>query len=368
MHDVLGATSRAAFLRRAAALAAVGALGSWGVEDAAARAQSTTLQWTTWADHFFPQQIAQVKKQTGVGANATLFTDDAAGYLKLKQHGAPIDMLSADALWVTKEYKEKLVQSFDINDIASAKGLYSVAKQVPFWKASDGGYLAYPKGWSMSIIYYNPKYVKTAPTSWEALTDKKYRGKIVAENSASALFADAGVAVGAKDPTNMSSGELSRAKDYLKALKPNILKLVSQGDEVVRALADESAWIGIQWLGTEFRVKAAGGPLVKPAIPKEGTTGWIDGEMLTARSKQKSAFIAFVGAMETPEWSAKLFLKNGHPMLNEKAYKVLVNQGHKELADKSLYNKPELAMKMTLWGPSTNDQAVTDAFNEVFGG
>jgi spermidine/putrescine-binding protein len=343
-------------------------LSAAGADQALARSSSTTLQWTTWADHYFPQQIAAVKKATGIGARPTLFTDDAAGYLKLKQRGAPIDMLSADALWVTKEYREKLVQSFDLNSIATTKGLYSVAREVPFWKGSGGGYLAYPKGWSMSIIYYNPKYVKTAPTSWEALTDKRYKGRVVAENSASALMADAGVATGAKVPTNMTSAELSRAKEYLKALKPSILKLVSQGDEVVRALADESAWIGIQWLGTDFRVKDAGGPVVKAAIPKEGTTGWIDGEMLTAQSKQHDAFTKFVGAMETPEWSAKLFLKNGHPMLNEKAYKVLVNNGHKEIADRSLYNKPELAMKMKLWGPSTNDQAMTDTFSEVFGG
>ena len=211
-----------------------------------------------------------MKKQTGVGANATLFTDDAAGYLKLKQHGAPIDMLSADALWVTKEYKEKLVQSFDINDIASAKGLYSVAKQVPFWKASDGGYLAYPKGWSMSIIYYNPKYVRTAPTSWEALTDQKYRGQDRGRELGVRLIADAGVAVGAKDPTNMSSGRDLPREGLPEGAKPNILKLVSQGDEVVRALADGSAWMASGGLGTEFRVKAAGGPLVEAGDPEGG--------------------------------------------------------------------------------------------------
>ena len=210
--------------------------------------------------------------------------------------------------------------------------------------------------------------MKTAPTSWEALDGQALQGQ--GRGRKLGLRADGRRGRGdrSKGADKHDERRASRAKDYLKALKPNILKLVSQGDEVVRALADESAWIGIQWLGTDFRVEDAGGPVVKAAIPKEGTTGWIDGEMLTAQSKQHDAFTKFVGAMETPEWSAKLFLKNGHPMLNERAYKVLVNNGHKEIADRSLYNKPEHAMKMKLWGPSTNDQAMTDTFSEVFGG
>ena len=49
---------------------------------------------------------------------------------------------------------------------------------------------------------------------------------------------------------------------------------------------------------------------------------------------------------------------------------MLVNQGHKELADRLLYNKPELAVRqdqVALVAPPPNQSAYTDAFNEVFG-
>src|SRR5439155_933779 len=145
----------------------------------------------------------------------------------------------------------------------------------------DGSnYMGYPFSWSTVQIYYNPKYVKTVPDSWHALLDKKYAGKISLENIPTDVMAIAARATGAKQPYSMTKAEISRAKAFLKAFKPNVLKLASQNNEVVRALADGSAWIGITNLGTDDRVKDAGGPVVKPAYPKEGTVGFIDSEQV----------------------------------------------------------------------------------------
>ena len=48
---------------------------------------------------------------------------------------------------------------------------------------------------------------------------------------------------------------------------------------MVQALTNESAWFTSENLGTDFRVKQAGGPLIKAAVPKEGVVGWLDAEM-----------------------------------------------------------------------------------------
>ncbi len=55
------------------------------------------------------------------------------------------------------------------------------------------------------------------------------------------------------------------------------------------------------------------------------------------------------------------------PKFNEKAYKILVNTGHKERADRFYYNQPERPLGMVLKGPSSNEQAYIDAFNESLG-
>jgi spermidine/putrescine-binding protein len=341
-------------------------LAPWASVAAQAANTAVTLNWETWNDHYLPAQLAAVRKQTGINAVPNLQTDDSDGYLKVKQTGSQYDIVSADALWIPKYLKDGLTQSFDINAIPAAKQLYSIARQFPFWK--DGSnYMGYPNGWSTVQLYYDPKKVSPAPTSWHVLTEKKYAGKVVAENQPTDLMAMGGLATGAKQPYNMTTKEIARAAQFLQAAKPAFFKLVSQNSESVRALADGSAWMALENLGTDFRVKAAGGPVVKSATPKEGVVGFIDGEQIVKASKNKGRFDQFMNAMAQPKWIAQNFIVNGRPLFNEQAYKLLVNQGYKERADLLYYNQPERALKMTLKGPSGNNQAYIDAFNQVFG-
>ena len=328
--------------------------------------EATTLNWLTWSDHYANDQLASVAKKIGIRGRPTLFSDNADAYLKIKHTGSQFDIVSGDALWVPKYHKDGLTDSFDLSSLPVSKQLFSIARSFPFWQ--DGSnYMGYPFSWSTVQIYYNPKYVKTVPDSWHAILDPKYKGKISLENIPTDMMAIAGKATGAKKPYSMSTSQIADAKSWLKQFKPNVLKLASQNNEVVRALADESAWIGITNLGTDDRVKDAGGPVVKPAYPKEGTIGFIDSEQIVVASKNKDAFIPFENAMQQADWIAKNFITNGRPLFNEKAYKLLVNQGQGDRAKRLLYNQPEKALEMTIKGPAGNEQAYTDAFNEVFG-
>jgi spermidine/putrescine-binding protein len=348
---------------------AAGTLGLYLARPASAgvtQIEATTLNWLTWSDHYANDQLAAVKKAINIQGRPTLFSDNAEAYLKIKRTGGQFDIVSGDALWVPKYHKDGLTDSFDLGSLPVSKQLFSIARSFPFWQ--DGSnYMGYPFSWSTVQIYYNPKYVKTKPDSWHALLDTKYKGKISLENIPTDVMAIAARATGGKQPYSMTTAEISRAKAWLKSFKPNVLKLASQNNEVVRALADGSAWIGITNLGTDDRVKDAGGPTVIPAYPKEGTIGFIDSEQMVKASKNKSVFEKFINTTEQAPWIAKNFLTNGRPLFNEKSWKILVNQGHGDRARRLLYNHPEKALKMTIKGPAGNEQAYVDAFNEVFG-
>src|SRR5215471_12644853 len=297
-----GKLTRADLLKAGAA----GAIGLTLARPAFARTiriDGVTLNMLTWSDHYANDQLKAVSKTTQVQGRPTLFSDNADAYLKIKQTGSQFDVVSGDALWVPKYHKDGLTTSFPLSELSVSKQLYPIARQFPFWK--DGSnYMGYPFSWSTVQIYYNPKYVTVKPTSWHALLNTKYKGKISLENIPTDVMALAGRAIGSKKPYSMTKGQISDAKDFLKQLKPNVLKLASQNNEVVRALADQSAWIGIT---------------------------------------------------------------NGRPLFNEKAYKILVNGGHGDRARRQYYNQPEKALKMTIKGPPGDEQAYVDAFNEVFG-
>jgi spermidine/putrescine-binding protein len=367
MHQLEWPLSRRSLLKRGAGGAlGLSMAGKFGLAGRAAAADAVTLNWLTWSDHYFPEQLQEVQQKTGIAARPQLFSDDADAYIKAKSGGGGWDMSSEDALWVPKFYDEGLIEAFDIKSFPVAKQLYSAALNVPFWKAGSNQ-MGYPFGWSSVQIYYNPKYVKTKPDSWHALLEKEYAKKIVLENQPTDLMAMAGIATGAKKPYDMTTDEIANAKDFLIKLKPNVLKLVSQNPEAIRALTDESAWLTVENIGTDARVKDAGGPTIEIASPKEGLFGWMDAEMLLKASAHKDSFETFIDTMEQAEWIAKNFMTYGRPLFNEQAYKLLAQQGHQERADRFLYNQPERPLGMVLKGPSSNEQAYIDAFNEALG-
>lgn len=324
-----------------------------------------TLNMLTWNDHYDPKnQLPAIKQATGITVNATLGSDDAGMFIKAQQSGQ-FDIVSADALWVPYYFQHGLTDAFDINAIPVSQQLYSVSRDFQIW-ANSAGYLGYPRAWSALRIYYNPKYVSPAPTSWEVLLDPKYHGKFVRENQPTDIVAEAGLATGAKDPYNMTSAELSRATEFLKAAKPAFLTLVSQNTGVVQALANETAWFTSENLGTDFRVKQAGGPEIKAATPKEGVIGWLDAEM-KMKTSNADRFSQFINSWGQAEFIPPLFKEFKEAWFNEKAYKMLVNQGQGQFADALLYNQPEQALKAHLKGPQKDPNAYVTAFNSVFG-
>jgi spermidine/putrescine transport system substrate-binding protein len=324
-----------------------------------------TLNMLTWNDHYYPStQLPAIKKQTGISVNVTLGSDDGAMFIKAQQ-SAQYDIVSADALWVPYYHKHGLSQAFDIHDIPASKDLFPVSREFPFWKGG-GGYLGYPRAWSALRIYYNPKYVHPAPTSYHVLLEPKYAGKFVRENQPTDIMAEAGLATGAKEPYNMTDRELSRATEFLRAAKPAFLTLVSQNTGVVQALTNETAWFTSENLGVDIRVHEAGGPRIKAAVPKEGVIGWLDAEM-KMKTGNANRFSQFINAWGQPKWVVPLFKEFKEAWFNEKAYKLLVNAGQKEFADALEYNKPDNALKAHLKGPQKNPNAYITAFNSVFG-
>jgi spermidine/putrescine-binding protein len=357
--------SRRDFLKLSAAsgLAVAGAsalAGCGGTESA-----QGAYNWMTWSDHYFAEQLQEAETKYGIKVTPTLFSDNSEAFLKTQQLGGEqLDMVSGDALWVKKYYDEGLIEAFDLDSLATAKYLHPVVKDFTWWQAGSK-YLAFPFGWSPVPIAYNPKYVDPVPNSWEVLWDPKYKGKLAMELQPFDVMAMMGKSLGIQDAYNMTPDQIGQAKQQLIDLKPSLLKFVEQNTELVTLMADETIWFATVNLGMEDRVKQAGGPEVKTFIPKEGTVGWMDGEMLVKDGTNHDVAWNFLDKMETPEWLAKNFLQYGRPLLNQGALDILDQQGEGDRARRYYMDKPETLLSMTLKGPSTNMDAYIQAFNEA---
>src|SRR5215475_9561173 len=321
-----------------------------------------TVNWLTWSDHYSQDQLAKVADTTKITGQPKLFSDNADALLQIKQTGSQFDQVSGDALWVKKYMEEGLIEPFDLAEIKSSSQLFPMATKFEFLNDPKGA-LGYPFSWSTVQIYYNPDKVKTPPTSWQSLTDPQYKGLIVAENIPTDLMAIAGIATGSKSPYAQAPDQISSAANFLGSLKPNIIKLASQNNEIISMMASGEAAIGISNLGTDIRVKNAGGPELKSAYPPEGTIGFIDSEMIVAKGANKALVKPFLDAMQQSEWIVANFTTNWRPLFNQKAAEALTADPKTADNAKRLFmTDPDKALQMTLKGPAQDQQAYTEAF------
>src|SRR5215472_4182828 len=108
-------------LTRKEMLAAAG-LGAAGVYFAGGRAlaagpasalhadSSVTLNWLTWFDHYFTQQLKVTQKATGIACRTKLAPSDSEIYTTLRQTGSQFDIAAMDALWVPYANKSGLIK------------------------------------------------------------------------------------------------------------------------------------------------------------------------------------------------------------------------------------------------------------------
>lgn len=358
--------SRRRFLQASAGTAGALALGLRGAQGV--RAQGGGFNFMTWSDHFYTEQLDEVEAATGIRPAISELAGNAEGYTRVREVGGQLDLISGDALWVPHYHEEGLVDAFDINELQVASTLYPIAREFPWWTTDDGLYLGYPFGWSPVQIYYDPAHVSPAPDSWAVLLDPKYVGRVIVENQPEEIPAYMGKYTGAVDPYNQTPEELARSKEAMIQLKPNVLRLAQQNTDTVAALASGEVWLATGNLGTDERVLEAGGPELKVFTPKEGTIGWMDAEMFVTGGANGANVRPWIEAAEQPKYIAENFIRYGRPLFNEAAYKLLVDAGQGERADRFLYNQPEIAATMTLKGPSPATADAVAAFNEVFGG
>ena len=359
--------SRRRFLQATAAVGAVVGLGGITAACSAVGTQGGTFNWMTWSDHYIDTQLKAIEASDKITANISELSGNAEGFAKLKEVKGSLDMISGDALWVPDAYnKEGLIEPFDINSLKVSADLYPFARQFPIWTTPEG-YLGYPFGWSPISIYYNPKFVDPAPDSWEVLLDPKYKGRVVVEKQPEEIVAYMARAAGFDKPYDLTADQLTTVKGYLEKLKPNVLKFAQQATDTVASMVSEEAWLVTGNIGNEDRVKEGGGPEIKGFVPKEGTVAWMDAEMTVKGGKNTQLIRPYLETANVAEYIAANFMINQRPLFNEQAYKLLVNQGQKDLADRFLYNKPETVLTMTLKGPGSSTQGAINAFNEVFG-
>jgi spermidine/putrescine-binding protein len=324
------------------------------------------LRILTSPDHWDPGVLRSLAADRGVTVRVTPLTDDAGAFTDVSRGDLVADVITGEGGWIAAYHAAGLIEPLDLSRIEVAQELYPVARTMDLLQTPEG-MLGYPWSWSPLQIVYDPTRVASAPDSWAVLLDPRHRGRIVIEEQRMDLTLCAAKAIGAQDPLDMTDAELAAATDWLTQLQPNIGRIVHHRGGVIDALATGECALAISSLGAPDLVKDAGGPEVVAFVPKEGTIGSIEAEMVSAGAANLDRVPAYLDAAASASASASAFLSDGRPLFNELARRLLVDSGHGDRVRRYLYDRPEVALEMTLSGPGARPDAYLAAADVVLG-
>jgi putative spermidine/putrescine transport system substrate-binding protein len=215
------------------------------------------------------------------------------------------------------------VQPVNVKLIPSWRDFLPAFKSPPH-NTVNGVHYGVSLQWGPNTLLYNTKKVSPAPTSWSAIYDAKYRGKITVPNNPIQI-ADAALylmktkaSLGIKDPYELTKAQLDAATSLLRQQKPLLKRYWNSATDEIQDFKAGDVVVGASWPYQTLQLQAAKAP-VKELIPKEGATGWADTWMLAKKAPHPNCAYLWMKYAATPQVEAKQAIVFGETPVNPKA-------------------------------------------------
>jgi len=194
------------------------------------------------------------------------------------------------------------------------------------WNSVDGQMYGMPQGWGANLLMYRTDIVKPAPTSWSSVfeANSPYAGKITAYDSP-IYIADAALYLmntqpdlGIENPYALDEDQLAAAVDVLKAQRAQVSEYWSDYLKTQQAFENGDTVIGTTWQFITNLIQADKKP-VAASVPAEGSTGWSDTWMVSAKSEHPNCAYAWLDYIGGPDGNAASAYYFGEAPANAKA-------------------------------------------------
>jgi spermidine/putrescine-binding protein len=287
---------------------------------AAAQTELNAIVWEgytadTFADAWEEENDAQI--------NSTFMasSDDAFSQL-MAGGGANFDLVSASNDLTQRLVDAGIVQEIDPSRLSNFEDLYEQF-QYPDYITFDGKLYGANFAWGPTIMLYNSEQITTPPTSWSALLDEQYAGKIATWNAPIqiaqyALLLDPRP----EDPYVLDDEQLAQVRDLLIEQKPLVRAYWNFGGELADLFVNGEVHISDAWPYATLGAKA-GGAQVEEVIPEEGVTGWSDSWMITTGATDVDLCYSWIDYMISPEGQLGVLNNNNYAITNRAVIETL---------------------------------------------
>ncbi len=144
------------------------------------------------------------------------------------------------------------------------------------------------------VILYNPKLIKTKPTSYADLWSPENAGKVGVIDIQYQTTIESAAMIAGGSMTNYEPG-----KEKLLELKKMGVKVYPTNEAMAQALKTEEVGICIMWQARGLMWQRAGIP-IEIVLPKEGVVLYISDMSVPKNARNKEAAYAYINAMLEP--------------------------------------------------------------------
>lgn len=324
--------------------------------------QLDMVNWEGYADPSFTKGFEQATgckvNSVPAGTSDEMFTKFTSG------GGGQYDLVSPSGDASLRLIKAGAVAPLDTAKLVNFKSL-APNLQSPAFNTVDGKNYGLSFMWGANVLIYNADKIKTAPTSWAAIYDPQYKGKITVPDNPIQIADPALQFFGQQDPYALSQETLQKVQQKLTQQRPLVKKYWVLATDFESLFKSGDAIIGAGWpLMTNDLRKA--GMNVKEVLPREGVTGWSDSWMLAKNAKHPICAYKWMNYVTSPATQAKVAAVTNYSPANLKACAAVGPQRCKELH----ITDPRYYGTIKYWQypiAPTNYRQWTDAWAQVRG-
>lgn len=291
-------SDRESVLKLATAFAVGVAVTAGAATLGASGALAEQLNIYAWSGELPEEVVDDFSEETGIDVTFDTFDSNESLIAKLEAGAAGYDIVNPSQYAVQILAKKGLIEELDHSKIPNRGNLSEVFQNISY---DAGNKYSIPYVWGTTGLAYNAECVTEPVTSWKALWDEQYAGRIYMLDNMLAAYI-AGLQVNGFDANTTNPDEIAKATESLIEQK----KILGgyNSTNFADLLASGEACLAESWSGSVLQVTAEN-PNVRYVLPEEGGTMWVDGYSIPKGAENVEAAYKFLDYLLRPEVAAK---------------------------------------------------------------
>lgn len=241
---------------------------------------------------------AEFTRRTGISVNYTTFDSNESLYSKLAGGGANYDVIIPSDYMVSKLISKAMIAELDFEKIPNFANVDNSFKNPEY---DPQNLYSVPYTWGLVGLFYNTDFIEKEITSWSALWDEQYSGKILMFDNPRDSFGIAELMLGYSLNTTEES-ELLEASALLKQQKPLVQAYVM--DQIFDKMENGEAWLAPYYSG-DAAVLVEENENIEFIFPEEGTNYFVDALCIPVTSDKQSEALEYINFLCAPEISGE---------------------------------------------------------------